>query len=114
MLYIYWLYMVVVNIQYTSSSILPRFSPTDLAAWVGSIACDDANHTPMPIMSASVLLPSGYAEECQLPYYDVVPTDPTFEEMKKVVVVERTRPEFPNRWTQSEVSIVGTRGVVCL
>ncbi|KAB7496887.1 TGF-beta receptor type-1, partial [Armadillidium nasatum] len=37
-------------------------------------------------------------EDFQLPYYDVVPTDPTIEEMKKVVVTDRQRPTIPNKW----------------
>ena len=48
-----------------------------------------------------------YAEAAELPFNDAVPADPTFEDMKKVVVVDRRRPTIPNRWSQSEVS--GTR-----
>ncbi len=39
-----------------------------------------------------------------MPYQNMVPTDPSFEDMKKVVVVEKKRPPLPNRWNQSEVS----------
>ncbi|RXG73693.1 TGF-beta receptor type-1 [Armadillidium vulgare] len=42
-------------------------------------------------------------EDFQLPYYDVVPTDPTIEEMKKVVVTDRQRPTIPNKWHAVEV-----------
>lgn len=42
-------------------------------------------------------------EEYQLPYYDMVPPDPTHEEMHRVVVIERRRPDVPNRWQSSEV-----------
>ena len=45
----------------------------------------------------------GYAEEPQLPYHDAVPVDPTFEDMKKVVVIDRRRPDIPNTWSQSQV-----------
>lgn len=38
-----------------------------------------------------------------MPYQNMVPTDPSFEDMKKVVVVEKKRPPLPNRWNQSEV-----------
>ncbi|MCL4132082.1 UNVERIFIED_CONTAM: hypothetical protein GTU68_041146 [Idotea baltica] len=41
-------------------------------------------------------------EDFQLPYYDVVPTDPTIEEMRKVVVTDRQRPTIPNKWQAIE------------
>ncbi|KAI0228403.1 TGF-beta receptor type-1 [Lamellibrachia satsuma] len=44
----------------------------------------------------------GIYEEYQLPYFDMVPSDPSPEEMKKVVCVERCRPEIPNRWQSNE------------
>ncbi|UYV76081.1 ACVR1C [Cordylochernes scorpioides] len=40
----------------------------------------------------------GIYEEYQLPYYDMVPADPSLEEMRRVVCVERQRPPIPNRW----------------
>jgi TGF-beta receptor type-1 len=40
----------------------------------------------------------GIYEEYQMPYYDMVPSDPTLEEMRKVVCVEKRRPEIPNKW----------------
>ena len=36
-------------------------------------------------------------DEYQLPYYNMVPSDPSWEEMKKVVAVEKKRPVIPNR-----------------
>ena len=45
----------------------------------------------------------GPCEEYQLPYYDMVPADPTHEEMKRVVAAERRRPDIANRWQSSEV-----------
>jgi TGF-beta receptor type-1 len=45
----------------------------------------------------------GQAEEYQLPYFDLVTPDPSFEEVKRVVAVEKKRPSFPNRWIQSKV-----------
>ncbi|XP_049520748.1 TGF-beta receptor type-1-like isoform X3 [Dermacentor silvarum] len=38
----------------------------------------------------------------QLPYYDLVPADPTIEEMRKVVCTDRQRPALPNRWQSCE------------
>jgi hypothetical protein len=46
---------------------------------------------------------TGQAEEYQLPYFDLVTPDPSFEEVKRVVAVEKKRPSFPNRWIQSKV-----------
>lgn len=44
----------------------------------------------------------GIYEEYQLPYYDVVPFDPTIDDMKKVVCTDRQRPQIPNRWQSCE------------
>lgn len=45
----------------------------------------------------------GIIEEYQLPYHELVPTDPSYEDMKEVVCIKRLRPSFPNRWTSDEV-----------
>ena len=50
----------------------------------------------------------GIFEDYQLPYYDIVPSDPSLEDMRKVVVTERHRPAVPNRWQTVEVSIQQT------
>ena len=42
-------------------------------------------------------------EDYAIPYYDCVPADPTFDDMKKVVVTEGYRPEVPARWNKSKV-----------
>jgi len=34
-----------------------------------------------------------------------VPSDPSFEDMKKVVVTDQYRPVIPNRWTSDMVRI---------
>lgn len=47
----------------------------------------------------------GIHEEYQLPFYDLVPSDPTIEEMRKVVCTDRQRPSIPNRWQSIEVSV---------
>lgn len=46
---------------------------------------------------------TGILEEYQLPYHELVPTDPSYEDMKEVVCTKRLRPSFPNRWTSDEV-----------
>lgn len=43
-------------------------------------------------------LSGGIAEEYKVPYYDCVPSDPSFEEMRKVVCGDNFRPSIPNRW----------------
>lgn len=48
----------------------------------------------------------GICDEYQLPYYDRVPCDPSIEDMRKVVCVDRYRPAFPNRWIQDQVCIL--------
>ncbi|XP_045602354.1 TGF-beta receptor type-1 isoform X7 [Procambarus clarkii] len=44
----------------------------------------------------------GGCEEYQLPYYDMVPNDPTIEEMRKVVCIYKQRPIIPNKWQSCE------------
>ena len=46
---------------------------------------------------------SGIHEEYQLPYFDLVPSDPSIEEMRKVVCDQRLRPNVPNWWQSYEV-----------
>ncbi|MEQ2294232.1 activin receptor type-1 isoform X2 [Girardinichthys multiradiatus] len=41
---------------------------------------------------------NGIVEEYKPPFYDQVPSDPSFEDMRKVVCVEQQRPFIPNRW----------------
>jgi len=41
-------------------------------------------------------------EDYQLPYYDCVPSDPSFEDMYQVVCVKGVRPEIPARWNSTE------------
>ncbi|XP_014261668.1 TGF-beta receptor type-1 isoform X3 [Cimex lectularius] len=40
----------------------------------------------------------GIYEEYQLPFFDLVPSDPTIDEMRRVVCIDRQRPSIPNRW----------------
>ncbi|XP_006880854.1 PREDICTED: activin receptor type-1C isoform X3 [Elephantulus edwardii] len=44
----------------------------------------------------------GITEDYQLPYYDMVPSDPSIEEMKKVVCDQKFRPNIPNQWQSCE------------
>lgn len=45
----------------------------------------------------------GIYDDYQLPFYDMVQSDPTIEEMRKVVCLDRQRPSIPNRWQSNEV-----------
>ncbi|KAL3287137.1 hypothetical protein HHI36_001617 [Cryptolaemus montrouzieri] len=46
---------------------------------------------------------NGIVEEYKPPFYDVVPSDPSFEEMRKVVCTDQQRPCVPNRWASDGV-----------
>ena len=50
-----------------------------------------------------VFFPAGIVEEYQLPYHDLVPTDPSYEDMREVVCIKKQRPSFANRWSSDEV-----------
>ena len=49
---------------------------------------------------------SGRAEPYWPPYHDVVPADPGFDEMKKIVCVDQHRPAIPNHWSGHAVCYV--------
>lgn len=49
-------------------------------------------------------LSNGIAEDYKVPYYDCVTSDPSFEEMRKVVCGDNYRPSIPNRWVSDPVS----------
>lgn len=55
------------------------------------------------IISHHLCLFPGLQEDFQLPYYDLVPSDPTIEDMKKVVCEQKLRPNVPNQWQSCEV-----------
>lgn len=44
----------------------------------------------------------GIYDEYQMPYYDIVQPDPSIEEMRKVICIDRQRPSIPNRWHTSD------------
>nr|XP_023658240.1 TGF-beta receptor type-1 isoform X2 [Paramormyrops kingsleyae]XP_023658241.1 TGF-beta receptor type-1 isoform X2 [Paramormyrops kingsleyae] len=44
----------------------------------------------------------GIHDDYQLPYFDLVQSDPSVEEMKKVVCEQKLRPNIPNRWQSCE------------
>lgn len=52
---------------------------------------------------------SGIVEDYKPPFHDVVPNDPSFEDMRKVVCVDQQRPNIPNRWFSDPVSMLRPR-----
>ena len=54
----------------------------------------------------SVILETGSSEEYQLPYYDILPGDPCFEEVREVVLTANKRPLVPSEWLKDEVRLV--------
>lgn len=48
---------------------------------------------------------TGVVDEQCIPYQDLVPSDPSFDDMKNVVCDNRMRPQIPDRWLHDDVSI---------
>ncbi|XP_046903773.1 activin receptor type-1C isoform X2 [Hypomesus transpacificus] len=44
----------------------------------------------------------GIHEDFQLPYYDLVPSDPSVDDMRRVVCDQKQRPSIPNQWQSCE------------
>ena len=51
------------------------------------------------------VLETGLCEDYQVPYFDMLPGDPSFDDVKKVVLTEKRRPSIPNRWYRDEVRL---------
>lgn len=45
----------------------------------------------------------GHADKYHMPYGGIVQNDPTFDEMRRVVVTERRRPHIPAHWASHKV-----------
>lgn len=76
----------------------PQAAPSPpCAPWLRSVL-------PGPPHIPPFFPPPGIHEEYQLPYYDLVPSDPSIEEMRKVVCDQKLRPNIPNWWQSYEVS----------
>lgn len=58
----------------------------------------------MNALAALITLFTGRAEDYQIPYYDQVANDPSFEEMKSVVYDRNIRPHISNKWYSDDVS----------
>ncbi|MBN3306231.1 ACV1C protein, partial [Amia calva] len=44
----------------------------------------------------------GIYEDYQLPYYDLVPCDPSIDDMRKIACDQKLRPNIPNQWQNCE------------
>jgi len=64
-------------------------------------------HDCMQCLSLSVLYVgrAGVANDYQPPYFDLVPSDPSFDDMKHVVCTSQLRPTLPTCWTNDQVSV---------
>ncbi|XP_072181045.1 activin receptor type-1-like [Diadema setosum] len=45
----------------------------------------------------------GMVADYKPPFFEYVPSDPSFDDMRKVVCIEKLRPNIPNRWTNNTV-----------
>jgi hypothetical protein len=54
----------------------------------------------------------GIVEDYRPPFYDAVPNDPSFEDMKKVVCVDQQTPTIPNRLAADPVRLLLGLGLV--
>lgn len=48
----------------------------------------------------------GIVESYQVPYYECVSVDPSFDEMREVVCMGQRRPVIPAQWADDEVGRV--------
>ena len=64
---------------------------------------------PMCLYLRVCLLCAGIVTDYQPPYFDLVPNDPSFDDMKRVVCSSQLRPTLPACWTNNQVSLL-----VCL
>lgn len=50
---------------------------------------------------------NGIAEDYSRPFGNILPSEPSYEEMQKLVCIQGERPSIPNRWKDDKVSLVG-------
>ncbi|XP_026465457.1 LOW QUALITY PROTEIN: bone morphogenetic protein receptor type-1B-like [Ctenocephalides felis] len=65
---------------------------------LGLVFWEIARRCATPSKGGSTLV----ADDYSLPYEGFVPSDPSFEDMRQCVCVNRTRPEIPIRWSNCE------------
>jgi len=54
----------------------------------------------------NALCSAGIHEDFQLPYYDQVQSDPSVDDLRKVVCEQKLRPNVPNQWQSCEVCVI--------
>ena len=83
------------------------FLKQDAASRSGNFAVEKAVFT-VPVSfdgkSRQELREAAAKAGIEVAYFDMLPGDPSFDEVKKVVVTEKRRPLVPNRWYRDEVS----------
>lgn len=94
--------------QFPGLHIPPKAGSTSVVlATPGTPRC--AGFGVNPAHSPAVLTPpppppAGIVEEYRPPFFDAVPSDPSFEDMKKVVCIDQQTPVIPNRLFSDSVS----------
>ena len=48
---------------------------------------------------------AGSCDEYEMPFFDLVPSDPTIENMRHVVCEKNQRPTITNKWHDTPVSL---------
>lgn len=56
---------------------------------------------------------AGIVEDYRPPFFGLVPADPSFDDMKKVVCTDQQRPSIPNRWSCEPVSKIISDWYTC-
>lgn len=52
-------------------------------------------------------------EVYQVPFQGLVPPDPSVEDMKRVVVIDKTTPTIPKKWNYNKVCVFTAHGEIC-
>ncbi len=58
------------------------------------------------LLIAPRCLLAGEPSEYAVPYHNLLPSDPTIELVRKVVVEQRMRPQLEERWNINKVCII--------
>lgn len=91
-------FLTIFNINITIFS--PHWIPQPrLSLWFFQLLffCSAGEETAHWVFSFFFWIVLGIVEEYRPPFFDLVPSDPSFEEMKKVVCVDQQRPSLHNR-----------------
>ena len=53
--------------------------------------------------SSNTTTSPGFVQEAELPYHEYVGPDPSIDDMRKIVSIEKLRPSIPASWKNDEV-----------